>query len=96
MKTLPKEYILENTARYDVSRLSSHLSGVLTLCDLSRLHDKDNSAYYRLFRSFFRQKEHADVADDILLFVLDEEENLPAAIVKKRLLNYMDQSGFFG
>ena len=96
---IPKEYFLETPANYDEFKFRNHLTAVLTLTSFAVLKNcvlTDNPFAHSLFASFFKTKEHKQLAYDLLQYVMDTEDTTDSNIIKQRLIIAMHQSGYFG
>jgi len=89
---IPKEYVLERPACYDEYKFKMHLAAMLTITNFISLYESSS----KLFNSFFETEEHAQIAYDLLRYIMDTEEIYNQEIIKKRLIISMCESGFFG
>lgn len=99
MLHIPKEYYLEHPQNYNEGKFRMHLRSVLSFCDLTKLAERDTKTdllIHRLFANFFKNKEHVDLAYDLLRYVLDIEDINNKEISEKRFVYALQESGFFG
>lgn len=90
---IPREYYLEEPARYSRQKFCMHMFVVLQQHSIDALYGQD----IPLFTSFFRKGEHTDIALDLLRYVVDiDPQNKSTDSLIIRLASALDQAGYFG
>jgi hypothetical protein len=97
---LPREYYRETIGSYNSSHFKNFFKAVLAMSPHDNLVHREFEKQSFMLGFFFKNREDADLAYDILLYVFDkhfpEDEAVSAGVFLNKYMRSLYESGFFG